>query len=117
MGRRVKNTNLDTRTSRLKLKPRPKPYWSAVERGLHLGYRRPTQPIGGTWIVRFYLGAEKYAEEGIGVADDYTALMGSYVSIFGRRKHDTSLQERTPLLWGRGEPPGGVLLTGIDYID
>jgi integrase len=76
MGRRVKNTNLDTRTARLKLKPRPKPYWSAVERGLHLGYRRPGQPIGGAWIVRFYLGGEKYDEEGIGVADDYTDADG-----------------------------------------
>jgi integrase len=76
MARRVKNTNLDSRTARLKLKPRPKPYWSAVERGLHLGYRRPGQKIGGAWIVRFYLGSEKYAEEGIGVADDYTDADG-----------------------------------------
>jgi hypothetical protein len=41
---------LSTRSARLRLAPRGKPYWRELEQGLHLGYRRGA--TGGTWIAR-----------------------------------------------------------------
>jgi integrase len=116
MGRRVKNTNLDTRTARLKLKPRPKPYWSAVERGLHLGYRRPGQPIGGAWIVRHYLGGEKYDEEGIGVADDYTDADGIACLDFWQAQAKARERWKARALAGSESAPYTVAAAIADYL-
>lgn len=72
MVRTVRDAKLDTRTSRLKLSPRAKPYWRALEGGLHLGYRR-SKVGSGSWIVRRFIGEGRYDESRIGQADDYDA--------------------------------------------
>jgi integrase len=69
MARTVRDTNLETRTARLRLKPRRKPYWRVLETGLHLGYRR-TAEGGGSWVPRRFVGNGQYRETKIGVADD-----------------------------------------------
>ena len=69
MARTVRDTNLETRAARLRLVLRRNPYWRSLESGLHLGYRR-TKIGGGTWVVRRFLGDGKYAECGLGLADD-----------------------------------------------
>ncbi|HEY8095159.1 MAG TPA: site-specific integrase [Methylobacter sp.] len=47
----------------------PRPYWRELERGLlSLGYRRT--PGGGVWVGRRYIGAQKYQQKTLGVADD-----------------------------------------------
>ena len=74
MARTVRDTNLETRTARLRLVTRPKPYWRVIETGLHLGYRR-TKEGGGSWVVRRFLGMDhagvgRYGEATIGTADD-----------------------------------------------
>src|SRR3974390_2918866 len=69
MARKVKDKELDTREARSKLKPRGKPYWRTIERGLHLGYRR-LKGKAGTWWARHYLGNQQYELEAIGIADD-----------------------------------------------
>ena len=38
MARKVRDKQLDTREARSKLTPRGKPYWRAIEAGLHVGY-------------------------------------------------------------------------------
>jgi len=69
MARRVKDTNLETRNGRRALKTRSKPYWRALDRGLHLGYRR--RSTGGSWIVRRFMESGRYAESKLGLADDF----------------------------------------------
>ncbi len=69
MARTVRDTNLETRTARLRLVPRGKPYWRVIESGLHVGYRR-TKTGGGTWVARRFIGEGKYAETKLGIADD-----------------------------------------------
>jgi hypothetical protein len=69
MARTVRDTNLETRAARSRLGLRRNPYWRSLESGLHLGYRR-TKIGGGTWVVRRFLGDGKYAECGLGLADD-----------------------------------------------
>ena len=50
MARTVREAALATRSARLRLPARTKPYWRVIEQGLHVGYRR--RGTGGTWIAR-----------------------------------------------------------------
>jgi integrase len=81
MARTVRDTNLETRTARMRLVARRKPYWRIIESGLHLGYRR-TKEGGGTWVARRFLGAGRYNETKIGVADDLQDADGIAVKSF-----------------------------------
>jgi integrase len=75
MARRIRDTTLDSREARRKLKVRGKPYWRAIEKGLHLGYRR-LKGKAGTWVTRHYLGNQSYVTEAIGPADDLSDADG-----------------------------------------
>jgi integrase len=77
MARRIRSVDLETRAARSQLRGRGKPYWCSVEKGVHLGYRRPRgrrgRPGGaGTWVIRQYLGSGSYITETIAVADDFS---------------------------------------------
>ena len=72
MARTIRDTALDTRAARSRLSPRGKPYYRAIEEGLHLGYRkskgRPGKPAtAGKWALRHYVGDQAYVVETIGV--------------------------------------------------
>jgi integrase len=75
MPRKVKDRNLDSREARSRLKPRGMPYYRALDRRLHLGYRR-IRSKPGSWWARHYLGEQNYQVEGLGVADDFTDADG-----------------------------------------
>jgi integrase len=81
MARTLRDANLGTRAARLKLKVQGKPYYRLIETGTHLGYRR-LKGRAGTWSVRLYLGAQSYAVEAIGTADDYSDADGVAVLSF-----------------------------------
>ncbi len=81
MARTVRDTNLDTRAARLRLKPQGKPYWRTLETGLHLGYRR-VRDGGGTWVARRFVGAGRYSETRLGVADDLQEADGAAIMAF-----------------------------------
>jgi len=77
MARRIRSVDLETRAARSQLRGRGKPYWCSVEKGVHLGYRRPRgrrgRPGGaGAWVIRQYLGSGSYLTETIAVADDFS---------------------------------------------
>jgi integrase len=80
MARRIKNSVLDSRDARVKLKARGKPYWTLIGRGLHLGYRKGK--TGGSWVLRRYLGHQSYEVETIAQADDKLDANGSDVLNF-----------------------------------
>jgi integrase len=75
MARRIKDKALDSREARSKLNARGKPYFRAVERGLHLGYRK-LKDGAGTWVIRRYLGEQNYEVERLGAADDLSDADG-----------------------------------------
>jgi integrase len=79
MARTVRDANLETRTARARLKARGKPYYRAIEPGLHLGYRKPVGGGTGKWVVRRYVGKQAYAVERIGTADDFSDADGQAV--------------------------------------
>src|SRR5680860_1234170 len=76
MARRVLDRFLDSKEARRRLAPRAKPYFRAIERGLHLGYRRLATGAAGPWVARHYLGDGRYEEEAIGHADDLSDADG-----------------------------------------
>jgi len=82
MARRVHDKTLDSRDARRRLKVRGKPYYRALERGLHLGYRRLGGGQAGTWVARHYVGDQQYEVERIGTADDISDADGVAVLDF-----------------------------------
>src|SRR5215472_12654594 len=68
MARTVRDAKLESRAAREKLKPSGKPYYKALDPGLHLGYRKGA--TGGRWVMRWYKGEGVYGVETIGTADD-----------------------------------------------
>lgn len=83
MARTVRDTNLETREARLRLKKRGKPYYRLMEQGLHIGYRR-LKGGTGNWVARHYVGDQKYEVETIGPADDYSDADGVKILNFGQ---------------------------------
>jgi integrase len=75
MARKVRDRQLDTREARSNLATRGKPYWRAIEKRLHLGYRR-LKGQAGTWWARHYVGNQTYTTVSIGVADDLSDADG-----------------------------------------
>jgi integrase len=74
VAKTVRERKLDSPAARAKLKHSGKPYWRAIDPGLHLGYRKGL--AGGKWVLRRYLGKETYRVETIGAADDHSASNG-----------------------------------------
>jgi integrase len=83
MARTVRDANLESRTARGRLKARGKPYFRALEPGLHLGYRKPLSGAG-KWLARHYIGDERYEVETIGVADDFSDPDGVAILSFSQ---------------------------------
>lgn len=80
MSRSVRDSILDKRTARARLKPCSKPYYRAIDTGLHLGYRKGK--TGGRWVMRWYVGNQDYRVETIGTADDIIDADGSAILNF-----------------------------------
>src|SRR5437870_4370826 len=82
MARKVHDKALDSREARRRLKIRGKPYYRAIERGLHVGYRRLGDGQSGTWVARHYVGNQQYELSRIGTADDNSDADGVVVLDF-----------------------------------
>src|SRR5438067_943826 len=68
MARTARNSSLETRTARVRLRIRRTPYFAKIAKGLRLGYYRGS--VSGSWVARYYRGAGVYATEALGIADD-----------------------------------------------
>src|SRR3984893_11656072 len=85
MPRTVREKRLDSPAARAKLKHSGKPYWRAIDIGLHLGYRKGLN--GGRWVLRRYLGDGNYAVETIAISDDHSPADGTSVLDFFQAQH------------------------------
>ena len=83
MARTVRDANLEKREARRRLEPRGKPYYRVMEEGVHLGYRR-LKSGAGSWVVRHYIGDQKYEVETIGPADDLSDADGVKILSFSQ---------------------------------
>jgi integrase len=68
MARSARNSSLETRTARARLRIRRTPYFAKIAKGLRLGYYRGA--VAGSWIASFYRGSGHYETTAIGAADD-----------------------------------------------
>ena len=80
MARRLRSPTLETRTARLKLKVRRKPYFLSVAPGISLGYRRNLG--AGSWLVRCADGKGGAWTQGFATADDFEDVDGNSVLDF-----------------------------------
>jgi integrase len=104
MARTPRAASLETRTARLRLKPRRRPYCApSGKRGVQIGYRR-TVAGNGSWVAKRYTGrmasGGQYETEVFAEADDYSDADGSsildYFQAMARLGTDLSeVQRRT----------------------
>lgn len=81
MARNHRNSKLDTRTARLKLAVRRKPYnGPALARGVLLQYRR--NKGNGAWVLKASNGHGAYWTKGIAEADDHDESNGKTILTF-----------------------------------
>jgi hypothetical protein len=83
MARTVRDANLEKREARRRLPARAKPHYRVMEQGLHIGYRR-LKTGAGNWVVRHYVGEQKYEVETIGPADDLSDADGIKILSFSQ---------------------------------
>jgi hypothetical protein len=111
MARTVREALLATRSARLRLPARSKPYWRVLEQGLHIGYRR--RATGGTWIARRRNERGIYREAKLGLADDLQDTNGESVLDFSQaqRVARTWWTHEQRLASGLVPPPRGRTLS------
>jgi integrase len=80
MAPRLRSPTLESRTARLRLKVRRKPYFLTVAPGVSLGYRRNLG--AGAWLVRCADGKGGGWTKGFAVADDFEDARGEQVIDF-----------------------------------
>jgi integrase len=79
MARIVRDSALETRTARARLRARDWPYYRALDPGLHLGYRKPLSGTG-SWLRRRYDSeTRRYQHEQLGTADDFSDADGAEI--------------------------------------
>jgi len=107
MARTVRDARLGSRTARAELVAQGKPYYRALDPGLHLGYRKSA--AGGKWVVRSYAGAGVYKVETIAVADDKADADGATVLNFSQAQAAARERHAAHPRTARGLPsPGGL---------
>jgi integrase len=84
LPRSVRDSALETRSARSRLRAREWPYYRALEPGLHLGYRKPLAGAG-VWVRRRYDSeAKHYRTDSLATADDYADADGREVLNFAQ---------------------------------
>jgi len=110
MARHVRNPKIESRAARARLKPSAKPTYFDLGGKLHLGYRRGKG--AGRWVMRVYIGGEKYVTDTIGEADDLADANGTSVLSFGQAQEKA--RERMKALEARSN---GSAITVADAVE
>jgi integrase len=104
MVRRVRNSVLETRSNRLKLRVAKKPNFVRIGPGLSLGYRR--NQTSGTWVLRIADGRGGSSTEAIGFADDHDEPDGHQFLDYWQAQERAKITARR-----KGGVPGAEPLT------
>ena len=111
MARRIRSSDLETRTARLKLPISKKPVWVKIGHGLGIGYRRNQGP--GTWSGRQANGKGDYDTFKVATADDYDTANGASIMDFWQAQD----RIRAAGLKARDGDGGGKLITVREAVD
>jgi integrase len=104
MARRIRSFNLESRTARLKLEPRKKPYTAQIAPGIQLAYRR--NKGAGVWSVKAPFGLKKFA-----IADDLEDGNGESVMTYWQAL------DKARTLARAGEGSSDALITVKEAVD
>jgi integrase len=104
MARRIRSYSLETRTARLKLEPRKKPYTAQIAPGIQLAYRR--NKGAGVWSVKAPFGLKKFA-----IADDLEDANGESVMTYWEAL------DKARTLARAGEGSSDALITVKEAVD
>ena len=114
MARKVRNSVLESRSNRLKLRIAKKPAFVRIGPGLSLGYRR--NQTSGTWVLRVANGRGGAWTAAIGFADDHDEADGNQFLDFWQAQERAKVAARRQ----RGAldaEPLTVRLAGETYLD
>jgi integrase len=114
MARKVRNTVLEARSNRLKLRVAKKPAFVRVGPGISLGYRR--NQTAGTWVLRVADGHGGSRTEAIGLADDHDEANGLNFLNFWQAQERAKLTARRDG-GARGAAPLTVRLAAETYLE
>jgi integrase len=107
MARKVRSSQLETRTARLRLAPRRKPFFQTISNGIAIGYRRNANGAG-TWSVRAAAGDGSNWLKRIAVADDHETANGDTVMDFWQACDAARARARADDAKTNGERPATV---------
>jgi integrase len=122
MARKVRagDAKLMSRTARETLRPNRKPYYRLIERGIALGYRKPSKGPG-TWLVRRYIGNDSYTVINLVTADgrpifadDHEDANGKTVLNFGQAQDAIRVHKNEP---AKNTGSYTVAQAAQDYLD
>lgn len=82
MARLVRDSRLESREARSRLKKRKEPYWRFISEGIHVGYYRGGK--GGIWHARVRTKDGKYAKTSLGETDDFGDPNGETILSFSQ---------------------------------
>jgi integrase len=105
MARSTRSSALESRSARLKLPKRGKPYWVRIARGLSLGYRRIE--TAGPWIVRKASGDGNNWIKNFATTDDFEESNGDNVLTF------FEAQSIARTIAKDGETSGGLITVSV----
>src|SRR5262245_26751974 len=97
--------SIKTKTERLKLAIRNKPYWHKLHGGISLGYRRTAAT--GTWSVRIADGRGGGPIKRLAAADDHAEADGKNIMSFGEASE-------AALRFSRGEGEAPAVITTLE---
>jgi integrase len=110
MARKIRDAKLESRSARLRLPVRKKPYTGpTLARGIHLPYRRNKD--NGTWIVKCANAHGGYWTKGFAQADDFEEADGTHVLDFYQ-----ACDAAKALARGRADTPDSKPMTVADAI-
>jgi site-specific recombinase XerD len=115
--KKLTDPRLETRSARLKLKPRATPYFRTFHEGWAVAYRR-LGGKNGTWLARLYR-AGVYERHALGVADDFDEAAGDILTFAQAQERALAwFAERTGQIEAiRTGGPDVAALTVKDVID
>ena len=112
MARSIRSTSLETRTQRLKLPPRWKPYTARIAPGVRLAYRR--KATAGRWVIIAADGKGSNWMKAFADADDYEAANGDTILDFWQAQDRARVLARGDGVSGAGD---GKPVTVADALD
>ncbi len=116
LARRIRESTLDSRDARVKLKVRGKPYWRSIGSGLHVGYRKGRD--ARRWVARIYIGGGQYVVETIAEADDFADADGFGVLNFWQAQEQARQRaDKRTAKGGQRMGPYTVAAAIKDYLD